>query len=509
MRAFSRLIATTALVAFSFSGSVLAKTADAPAAAKPSESSTYELLNLFGEVFDRVRTDYVEPVSDDKLIESALNGMLTSLDPHSNYMNEKSFADMRIQTKGEFGGLGIEVTMENGLVKVVSPIDDTPAAKAGIKPNDMIAEIDGTAVMGLTLAEAVEKMRGPVGTSIKILVVREGAKAPLTMTLKRDLIKIQSVKSRTENDVIYLRVSSFAETTTDALKAAYEKEKKNIGSKLKGVVLDLRNNPGGLLDQGIGVADAFLDHGEIVSTRSRKPEESRRFAATPGDVAQGLPMVVLINEGSASASEIVAGALKDHKRAVIMGIKSFGKGSVQTVIPIEGHGAIRLTTARYYTPSGVSIQAKGIVPDIIVEQSKVEPLKSSISFSEASLKGHLDNDQSADSDGDTSKEVTVKETVIKEVKKDAKDAKKEGKDKDGKDVKKDGADDYQLSRALDLIRALSIYQGGQSGDPAAAAAAQSSGNTAKPAVAGKASDKATEKEKAPFEKSTKKPTTKK
>ena len=508
MRAFSRLIATTALVAFSLSAPVFAKTSDAPAAVKPSESSTYELLNLFGEVFDRVRTDYVEPVSDDKLIESALNGMLTSLDPHSNYMNEKSFADMRIQTKGEFGGLGIEVTMENGLVKVVSPIDDTPAAKAGIKPNDLIAEIDGTAVMGLTLAEAVEKMRGLVGTPIKILVVREGAKAPIPMTLKRDLIKIQSVKSRTENDVIYLRVSSFAETTTDALKVAYEKEKKNVGSKLKGVVLDLRNNPGGLLDQGIGVADAFLDHGEIVSTRSRKPEESRRFSATPGDIAQGLPIVVLINEGSASASEIVAGALKDHKRAVIMGIKSFGKGSVQTVIPIEGHGAIRLTTARYYTPSGVSIQAKGIVPDIVVEQSKVEPLKSTISFSEASLKGHLDNDQGADADGDTSKEVTVKETVIKEVKKDSKDAKKDGKDKDGKDVKKDGADDYQLNRALDLIRALSIYQGSNQSDPTAAAA-QAVGSAAKPVAPAKASEKATDKGKAPFEKSTKKPTDKK
>ena len=369
------------------------KSSDTPA--KSSDSSTYELLNLFGEVFDRVRTDYVEPVADDKLIESALNGMLTSLDPHSNYMNEKSFADMRIQTKGEFGGLGIEVTMENGLVKVVSPIDDTPAAKAGVKPGDLIAEIDGTAVMGLSLQDAVEKMRGPVGTNVKITILREGSKAPIIINLKRDLIKIQSVRSRSEGDVVYLRITSFSENTSDAMKAAYEKEKKNIGAKIRGVVLDLRNNPGGLLDQAIAVSDAFLDHGEIVSTRSRKPEESRRYNATPGDITNGLPIVVLINEGSASASEIVAGALKDQKRAVVLGTKSFGKGSVQTVIPIEGHGAIRLTTARYYTPSGVSIQAKGITPDILVEQSKVEPLKANLNFSEASLKGHLDNDQAA------------------------------------------------------------------------------------------------------------------
>ncbi len=436
----------------------------APAEAKASESSTYELLNLFGEVFDRVRSDYVEPVADDKLIESALNGMLTSLDPHSNYMNEKSFADMKIQTKGEFGGLGIEVTMENGLVKVVSPIDDTPAAKVGVKPGDYISEIDGVAVMGMTLQEAVEKMRGAVGTTVKITLLREGLKEPLTVTIKRDLIKIQSVRSRSEDDVIYLRITSFSENTADAMKAAYEKEKKTIGGKLKGVVLDLRNNPGGLLDQAIEVSDAFLDHGEIVSTRSRKPEDSRRFSAKPGDIANGLPMVVLVNEGSASASEIVAGALKDHKRAVALGVKSFGKGSVQTVIPIDGHGAIRLTTARYYTPSGVSIQAKGIVPDIVVEQAKLEPLKANSNFSEESLPGHLINDQSKDDDG-------VAANDNKKDKDDKKDAKK-GKDdkKDGKkDDKKDAASDYQLSRALDLIRALSIYRPGEA--PAASPAA--------------------------------------
>lgn len=433
----------------------LAYAAKPAMAAKPSESSTYELLNLFGEVFDRVRSDYVEPVEDQKLIESALNGMLTSLDPHSNYMNEKSFADMKIQTKGEFGGLGIEVTMENGLVKVVSPIDDTPAAKAGVKPGDFVSEIDGTAVMGLTLQDAVDKMRGPIGTMVKITILREGQKEPLPITIKRDLIKIQSVRSRSEDDVAYLRITSFSENTADAMKAAFEKEKKNIGSKLKGVVLDLRNNPGGLLDQAIEVADAFLIQGEIVSTRSRKPEDSRRYSAKSGDITNGLPIVVLINEGSASASEIVAGALKDHKRAVAMGIKSFGKGSVQTVIPIDDHGAIRLTTARYYTPSGVSIQAKGITPDIVVEQAKVEAIKPNANFSEESLPGHLSNDQSKDDDTDAKKD------------------KKEDKKDDKKDGKKDAAADYQLSRALDLIRALSIYQRSTTAtaDPAPAAPA--------------------------------------
>ncbi|MBX9726110.1 MAG: S41 family peptidase [Rickettsiales bacterium] len=430
----------------------LAYSASAATPAKASESSTYDLLNLFGEVFDRVRSDYVEPVADDKLIESALNGMLTSLDPHSNYLNEKSFADMRIQTKGEFGGLGIEVTMENGLVKVVSPIDDTPAAKAGIKPGDFISEIDSVAVMGLTLQDAVEKMRGTVGSNVKISILREGLKEPLNITIKRDLIKIQSVRSRSEDDVAYLRITSFSENTADAMKAAFEKEKKIIGPKLKGVVLDLRNNPGGLLDQAVEVSDAFLDHGEIVSTRSRKSEDSRRYSAKPGDIANDLPLVVLINEGSASASEIVAGALKDHKRGVVLGVKSFGKGSVQTVIPIENHGAIRLTTARYYTPSGVSIQAKGIVPDIMVEQAKLEPLKANVNFSEESLPGHLINDQSKDEDAVA--------TPVSDTKKDAKtDAKKDGK-KDSKDAKKDkdAASDYQLSRALDLIRAVSIYK---------------------------------------------------
>lgn len=426
-----------------------------PAFAKTEESSsTYELLNLFGEVFDRVRSDYVEPVSDQKLIESALNGMLTSLDPHSSYMNAKSFDDMKVQTKGEFGGLGIEVTMENGLVKVVSPIDDTPAAKAGVKPGDFISEIDGQQVMGLTLSEAVEKMRGPIGTKVKITILREGAKEPFGVALKRDLIKIQSVRSRTEGDIIYLRVTSFSENTADAMKAAFEKEKKAIGSP-KGIVLDLRNNPGGLLDQAIEVSDAFLDHGEIVSTRSRNTADSRRYSATKGDISNGLPIVVIINEGSASASEIVAGALRDHKRAVALGVKSFGKGSVQTVIPIDGHGAIRLTTARYYTPAGTSIQATGIVPDIVVQQAKVEALTPGMTLSEATLRGHLNNEQVKPGETPVAPLPTPEPSVTT-----------------NKDL--DAEHDYQLSRALDLIRALSIYGHTMVPAPAAATAGSAS-----------------------------------
>ncbi len=462
MRHTARLLAAALLLA-----SPLAHAGTpAPAAAKSSSSSTYELLNLFGEVFDRVRSDYVEPVEDQKLIESALNGMLTALDPHSNYMNEKSFSDMKIQTKGEFGGLGIEVTMENGLVKVVSPIDDTPAAKAGIKPGDYVSEIDDVAVMGLTLQEAVDKMRGVIGTNVR-------------------LFKIQSVRSRSEDDVAYLRITSFSETTADMMKAAFEKEKKAIGGKLKGIVLDLRNNPGGLLDQAIEVSDAFLEQGEIVSTRSRKPEDSRRFSAKPGDIASGLPIVVLINEGSASASEIVAGALKDHKRGVILGIKSFGKGSVQTVIPIDSHGAIRLTTARYYTPSGVSIQAKGITPDIVVEPAKIEAIKPNANFSEEKLPGHLMNEQANDNEAaptpaNDNKDVK-KEEKKEEKKDDKKDSKKGDKKDDKKDGKKEGADDYQLSRALDLIRALSIYNRGDS--PGAAATPAPAATAPAPAAA--------------------------
>lgn len=397
------------------------------------EPTTYELLELFGDVFDRVRSEYVEPVEDKELIESALNGMLTALDPHSGYLNAKSFREMQVQTRGEFGGLGIEVTLENGLVKVVSPIDDTPAARAGLKPNDYISEIDDTAVMGLTLSEAVEKMRGPVGSKIVLTVLREGEKEPLHVTLVRETIKIQSVKARAEGDVAYIRLVSFSESTYPVLEKELKKLKKQLGGKMKGIVLDVRNNPGGLLDQAIAVSDAFLERGEIVSTRARNPAESHRYSASPGDLADGMPIVVLINGGSASASEIVAGALKDHKRAVVLGTKSFGKGSVQTVIPVKSDGAIRLTTARYYTPSGTTIQAKGIEPDILVEQAKIEQLEQTKRYSEAQLRNHLANDQDKDAD-----------------KKSLKSADKKGE--------LSAKDDYQLSRALDLIRAVAIYR---------------------------------------------------
>lgn len=417
---------------------------DATKASQSKSNNTYDLLNLFGDVFERVRKDYVEEVSDEKLVEAAINGMLTSLDPHSSYLNEKSFQEMQVQTKGEFGGLGIEVTMENGLVKVVSPIDDTPAFRAGVQAGDYITQIDGEPVMGLTLSEAVDKMRGKVGTKIAISILREGFSEPKDIEITRDLIKIQSVRSRTEGDVAYIRIVSFSESTYDSLVEELNKQKKAIGDKMKGIVVDLRNNPGGLLDQAIAVSDAFLDRGEIVSTRERDPMNTKRYTARKGDLAEGLPMVVLINQGSASASEIVAGALKDHKRAVVLGTKSFGKGSVQTVIPLKDHGAMRLTTARYYTPSGVSIQATGIEPDIIVEQAKLEPVDTSKDMlrSEASLRGHLNNDQ---------QKANAAAANLSNA-------------KSGADKKAPAAgdlpskDDYQLSRALDLIRALSIYK---------------------------------------------------
>src|SRR5437870_3946902 len=341
------------------------------AAAPPNSAETYKQLILCGEVFERVRAEYVEEVSDDTLIESAINGMLTSLDPHSNYLNTKNFNDMKVQTRGEFGGLGIEVSMENGLVKVVSPIDDTPAARAGLKPGDLITHLDGEPVQGMTLPEAVEKMRGPVSSEIKLTIRREG-RDPFDVKLIRATIRIQSVRSHLEGDNIgYIRVTTFNEQTDTGLNNAMKNLKQQAGNKLVGVILDLRNNPGGLLDQAVAVSDAFLEKGEIVSTRGRRSEDAQRYNARPGDIASGLPMAVLINGGSASASEIVAGALQDHHRAVVIGTKSFGKGSVQTIIPLAGHGAMRLTTARYYTPSGRSIQARGIDPDIVVEAAKI------------------------------------------------------------------------------------------------------------------------------------------
>jgi carboxyl-terminal processing protease len=343
-------------------------------------------------VFERIRADYVESPDDAKLIESAINGMLTSLDPHSSYLPPKDFRDMQVQTRGEFGGLGIEVTMEEGLVKVVTPIDDTPAQKAGVMTNDFITHIDGEQVQGLTLNEAVEKMRGPVNTEIKLTIRREGAPDPVELTLNRAVIRIKSVRSRVEDDVGYVRISQFNEQTFEGLKAAVEEIEKEVpADKLKGFVIDLRNNPGGLLDQAISVSDAFLDRGEIVSTRGRQADETQRFNARDGDLTDGKPVIILVNGGSASASEIVAGALQDHRRATVLGTRSFGKGSVQTIIPLGANGAIRLTTARYYTPSGRSIQAKGIDPDIEVEPAKIENLQQRSGFREENLRRSITN----------------------------------------------------------------------------------------------------------------------
>jgi carboxyl-terminal processing protease len=362
--------------------------------ASAAAADTYRQLNLFGDIFERVRSHYVEKPDDSKLVESAINGMLSGLDPHSSYMDPKSFRDMQVQTRGEFGGLGIEVTMEDGLIKVVAPIDDTPAAKAGIRAGDIITHLDDEAVQGLTLNQAVEKMRGLVNTKIKLKIMRKGTDAPIDVSIMRDVIRVRSVRSRIEGeDVGYVRISQFNEQTFDGLKKALNDISTQIpNEKLRGYVIDLRNNPGGLLDQAISVSDAFLERGEIVSTRGRDPEETQRFNAKSGDLTRGKPVIVLINGGSASASEIVAGALQDHKRATLVGTRSFGKGSVQTIIPLgSGNGALRLTTARYFTPSGKSIQAKGIVPDIEVLQEVPDEVKARITETkgEASLRGHL------------------------------------------------------------------------------------------------------------------------
>jgi carboxyl-terminal processing protease len=374
--------------------------------ASASASDTYRELNLFGDVFERVRADYVEKPDDSKLVESAINGMLAGLDPHSSYMDPKSFRDMQVQTRGEFGGLGIEVTMEDGLVKVVAPIDDTPAAKAGVMANDIITQLDDEAVQGLTLNQAVDKMRGPVNTKIKLTIMRKGSDKPIEVTIVRDVIRVKSVRSHNEgDDVGYIRITQFNEQTTDGLKQAIDDLNTQLGAdKIKGYVIDLRNNPGGLLDQAISVSDTFLDKGEIVSTRGRNPDETQRFNARPGDMTKNKPLIVLINGGSASASEIVAGALQDHKRATLIGTRSFGKGSVQTIIPLgAGNGALRLTTARYYTPSGRSIQAKGITPDIEVLQDVPDDLKAQTdSKGEASLRGHLTGDSGPEESGSQS-----------------------------------------------------------------------------------------------------------
>jgi carboxyl-terminal processing protease len=369
-----------------------------------SNADTYKQLNLFGDVFDRVRADYVEEPDEGKMIEAAINGMLASLDPHSSYMNKKQFEDMSVQTRGEFGGLGIEVTMENGVIKVVSPIDETPASRAGIMANDLIIKIDGTEVQGLTLNDAVDKMRGKIGSEITLTIQREG-KEPFEQKLMRDRIRVQSVKFNIEgNDIGYIRISSFTEQTQEGLEKAMNHFRTTMGDKVKGYIIDLRNDPGGLLDMAISVSDSFLERGEIVSTRGRHADETQRFNATKGDLASGKPVVVLINGGSASASEIVAGALQDHKRATMIGTRSFGKGSVQTIIPLSGQGALRLTTARYYTPAGRSIQAKGIDADIVIEQELPPELqgKNVSTEGEAGLRGHLSNEAGGDEGGGSS-----------------------------------------------------------------------------------------------------------
>ena len=401
--------------------------------------STYEYLDLFGNIFERVRAEYVEQVDDRELIESAINGMLTSLDPHSSYLPPDDYSDMREQTRGEFGGLGIEVTQEDGFVKVVSPIDDTPAAEAGIMAGDFITHVDGESVLGLTLNEAVELMRGPVGSEIVITVVREGTE-PFEVTIIRDTIQIRAVRGRTEAETIVLRITTFNQQTYANLETEMAAQVEALGGldNVRGVVLDLRNNPGGLLDQAVFVSDAFLEQGEIVSTRGRTAADSDRYNAGSGDLAEGLPMVVLINGGSASASEIVAGALQDHRRAIIVGEKSFGKGSVQTIMPLQGNGAMRLTTARYYTPSGRSIQALGIEPDMIVgqriageeEEDGVIPRRS-----EADLRGSISNDSL------TPEELEQLEEERARLEADA--------------LLRN--DDFQLAYALDILKGLSVY----------------------------------------------------
>ena len=420
MRRFG-LIAAAAAAVLTFS-----VRQDAGVAATNS-AETYKELNLFGEVFEDVRADYAGKVDDDSLMESAINGMLTSLDPHSNYLNTKNFDDMKVQTRGEFGGLGIEVSMENGLVKVVSPIDDTPAAHAGLKPGDMITQLDGQPIQGMTLPQAVDKMRGPVNSEIRLTIQRKG-RDPFDVKLTRATIHIQSVRSHLVGDDIgYIRITSFNEQTDVGLNNAMKNIKQQAGDKLRGIVLDLRNNPGGLLDQAVAVSDAFIDKGEIVSTRGRRADDAQRYDARSGDVAAGLPIAVLINGGSASASEIVAGALQDHHRAILLGTRSFGKGSVQTIIPLPGHGAMRLTTARYYTPSGRSIQAKGIEPDIVVEAAKIEtpPDKKGAKVADAT--------KTDDSDDDADMSSSVDPSIM------------------------GTAADYQMARAVDMLRGMSLF----------------------------------------------------
>ncbi|MEZ5798997.1 MAG: S41 family peptidase [Paracoccaceae bacterium] len=407
------------------------------------ESSVYEQLDLFGDIFERIRGQYVEPVETEKLVEAAINGMLTSLDPHSSYLSAKDFEDMQVQTKGEFGGLGIEVTQEEGFVKVISPMDDTPAADAGIQAGDFITHVNGEPISGLTLDQAVDMMRGPIGSEIIITVVRQGTPEPFDVSIIRDTIKLTAVKGRVVGKAVVLRITTFNDQTTPGLKSELEKGIKELGGaeNLEGVVIDLRNNPGGLLNEAVSVSDAFLETGEIVSTRGRNPQDGERYNAAPGDVINGKPVVILINGGSASASEIVTGALQDHHRAIVVGTKSFGKGSVQTLIPLKGDGAMRLTTARYYTPSGRSIQALGISPDIVVQQPQPKPADPEADkakadrrlTSEADLRGAITNDSMTEDE----KKLYLEEQTKAE------------------DSAKLRDEDYQLAYAVDILKGLS------------------------------------------------------
>ncbi|MBU2981676.1 S41 family peptidase [Lentibacter algarum] len=424
-------------------GLVITTQVAAPLLAQESAKTTdvYQQLDLFGDIFERIRAQYVEEVDEGDLIEAAINGMLTSLDPHSSYLSPDDAADMRVQTRGEFGGLGIEVTQEDGFVKVVSPIDGTPADVAGVEAGDFITHVDGESLLGLQLDEAVEMMRGPVGSEIVITVAREGADEPLEISIIRDTIKLTAVRSRIEGKTVVLRLTTFNDQTYPNLEAGIAKQVEEAGGmdKVNGFILDLRNNPGGLLTQAIKVSDAFLESGEIVSTRGRKPEDGDRFNAVAGDLTGGKPLVVLINGGSASASEIVAGALQDHRRAIVVGTKSFGKGSVQTVMPLRGEGAMRLTTARYYTPSGRSIQALGVSPDIVVEQprrTEEEAEEADVKFkarTEADLRGSISND-------------SLTEDEIEQIKRDQEKALAAAKLR---------VDDYQLAYAIDILKGLS------------------------------------------------------
>jgi len=389
------------------------------------DPNDYNYLKFLGETIEKIKSDYVDDVKNKELVESAIDGMLSSLDPHSSFLNAESLKKMKIQTKGAFGGLGIEVTMENGFVKVISPIDDTPAYKAGIKAGDYITHLDGKSVIGLNLNEAVDKMRGPAGTKLKVTIGRSNQEA-FDVTIKRDIIKISSVKSKLEEDVGYIRITTFSEQTSKSTRDAIKKFKKE--KNLRGYVLDLRNNPGGLLDQAVSVSDLFLEKGEIVSTRGKNSKNPEMYKAKSGDIIDGKPLVVIINGGSASASEIVAGALQDHKRAILLGTRSFGKGSVQTIIPVKPYGALRMTTAKYFTPSGRSIQKTGIEPDIVVEERELKKADNKKISREEDLKGALKNPSN-------------------------KDKKEEKENKE----KSDEIEDFQLSRALDLVRGISLY----------------------------------------------------